>query len=72
MPIQTRQTAKPDPEIIITVFDGEAHLETVGFEGKSCTEAVAFLLEDAKDQKVTFKKEYMGNDKRRNEPFLSA
>jgi hypothetical protein len=72
MPIVTRASQKPEPEIIIKVYDGEAHLETVGFEGKSCTEAVEFLLKDAKDQKVAFKKEYLSNDKRRSEPYLLA
>jgi len=71
MPIKTRQSTKPEPEIIITVYDGQAHLETVGFEGKDCTEAVAFLLKDAKDQKVTFKPEYMRNT-RKPEDRLTA
>jgi hypothetical protein len=72
MPIQTRASQKPDPEIIITIYDGEAHLETKGFEGKSCTEAVAFLLEDAKNQKVTFKPEYARNSGNKAERGLLA
>jgi penicillin-binding protein-related factor A (putative recombinase) len=72
MPIITRASQKPEPEIILTMYDGKVHLETVGFEGKSCTEATAFLLKNAKDQQIKFKPEYMHNTAKKSEGRLLA
>ena len=61
MPIVTRSNSKTEPEIILTFDEGKVIKETVGFEGKSCTEATAFIeaMFKARNQKITFKPEYL-------------
>ena len=70
--IKTR-TGKQSPELTLIFDNGKVLKETSGFEGKSCTETTAFVEEilNAKNQKITFKREYMHNTKKAERGLLA-